>query len=214
MLSTFLTQTSQALQPDYSQITASLLTELVLIQRISAIGGNVSAISNSTFTYGSKFSPSRNDLWVNGLWFTSLALSLSTALMAGLIKQWLQYYVADISGSRRTPRDKACLRHFRFIGLTKWRVRFIVELLPILMNVALLLFFIGLIMFLRILNGPMAWWIVALTSTAYLTYIVTSFVPLIDPQCPYKTSLTWTLHALKELLFTVSFWIRRQSRMM
>ena len=34
--------------------------------------------------------PSAGDVWVNALWFTTLGLSLSTVLVAVLVKQWLQ----------------------------------------------------------------------------------------------------------------------------
>ncbi|KAG6877587.1 hypothetical protein C0993_005805 [Termitomyces sp. T159_Od127] len=91
VVTTFVAQTSQALQPDNLQIMESLLkpiSYLVESQTITSIDG-----------------------WVNGFFFTSLALSLSTALLSVLAKQWLQAYTAIVSGSAET---RALTRHFRF----------------------------------------------------------------------------------------------------
>ncbi|KAJ7500702.1 hypothetical protein B0H11DRAFT_1714075, partial [Mycena galericulata] len=86
VLTTFVAQTSQALSPDNTAISNSILLELVALQRAQANGTSFDLIpaANTSFTV------SRTDIWVNGFWFTSLALSLSTALLAGLAKQWLR----------------------------------------------------------------------------------------------------------------------------
>ncbi|TFY50646.1 hypothetical protein EVG20_g11404, partial [Dentipellis fragilis] len=123
VVTTFVVQSSQSLQPDYSQVSAMLLTELVGLQRAAANGISVNTVPVSAQNATSGFHVARSDQWVNGLWFVSLAFSLATALMAVLVKQWLQYYVSPISG---TGKEKAHTRHFRFAGLEKWHVSGIV----------------------------------------------------------------------------------------
>ncbi|KAL1672406.1 hypothetical protein EV122DRAFT_200024, partial [Schizophyllum commune] len=139
VVTTFVAQSSQALNPDYAQITASLVCELVRLQRAAASGdtGNVptSLPSLEDRTYKT------SDLWVNGLWLASLIFSLSTALIAVLAKQWIQHYIS-LSGG--TPRHRALVRHYRLIGLERWRVPFMIGFLPALLTIALLLFFAGL----------------------------------------------------------------------
>ncbi|KAK0442913.1 hypothetical protein EV421DRAFT_1903881 [Armillaria borealis] len=103
VVTTFVVQTSQSLQPDYTAMSASLLYESVLVQRAIANGSSVNAIAPSPLNPTIAFVPATTDVWVNGLWFTSLFLSLTTALVAVLVKQWLHYYVALPSG---TPRDR------------------------------------------------------------------------------------------------------------
>ncbi|TFY80559.1 hypothetical protein EWM64_g3454 [Hericium alpestre] len=98
VVSTFVVQTAQALQPDYGQITASLLTELVSLQRTAALGQSVDAVPRSVLNATSTFSAAGTDRWVNALWFTSLSFSLATALISVLVKQWLQHYVSAVSG--------------------------------------------------------------------------------------------------------------------
>ncbi|KAJ7486932.1 hypothetical protein FB451DRAFT_957821, partial [Mycena latifolia] len=84
-------------------------------------------------------------LWINGLWFTSLTLSLATALLAVLAKQWLRQYSSFITGSIRT---RALIRQFRYTSLEKWGVRLMIGLLPTLLHAALFIFLGGLVVLL------------------------------------------------------------------
>ncbi|PBK62856.1 hypothetical protein ARMSODRAFT_895242, partial [Armillaria solidipes] len=94
VVTTFVAQTYQNLQVDYAAMSASLLYESVLVQRAIANGSPVTAITPSPLNPSIAFVPATTDVWVNGLWFTSLFLSLTTALVAVLVKQWLHHYVA------------------------------------------------------------------------------------------------------------------------
>ncbi|PBK95500.1 hypothetical protein ARMGADRAFT_926110, partial [Armillaria gallica] len=140
VVTTFVAQTSQSLQVDYNQVTTSLLIELINVQRSASNGSLVNNVPQADLA----FRPSTSDSWVNGLWFTSLSLSLATALFAVLTKQWIHQYMSVPSG---TPRDRCRVRQFRYMGLQQWRVAFIIGLLPVLMSVSLAVFLVGLILF-------------------------------------------------------------------
>ncbi|KAK0492154.1 hypothetical protein EDD18DRAFT_1026800, partial [Armillaria luteobubalina] len=146
VVTTFVAQTYQNLQVDYTAMSASLLYESVLVQRAIANGSSANSIAPSPLNPTIVFVPATSDVWVNGLWFTSLFLSLTTALVAVLVKQWLHHYVALPSG---TPRDRSLTRQFRYAGFQKWRVEVIIGLLPVLMHLALAIFFVGLVIFLQ-----------------------------------------------------------------
>ncbi|KAK0441436.1 hypothetical protein EV421DRAFT_1711789, partial [Armillaria borealis] len=146
VVTTFVVQTSQSLQPDYAAISASLLYESVLVQRAIANGSSADSIAPSPLNPTITFVPATTDVWVNGLWFSSLFLSLTTALVAVLVKQWLHHYVALPSG---TPRDRSLTRQFRYAGFQKWHVQVIIGLLPVLMHLALAIFLVGLVIFLQ-----------------------------------------------------------------
>ncbi|KAK0442866.1 hypothetical protein EV421DRAFT_1681148, partial [Armillaria borealis] len=146
VVTTFVVQTSQSLQPDYAAMSASLLYESVLVQRAIANGSPINAIAPSPLNPTIAFVPATTDVWVNGLWFTSLFLSLTTALVAVLVKQWLHHYVALPSG---TPRDRSFTRQCRYGGFEKWHVQVIIGLLPVLMHLALAIFLVGLVIFLH-----------------------------------------------------------------
>ncbi|KAK0225024.1 hypothetical protein EDD85DRAFT_795257 [Armillaria nabsnona] len=98
-VTTFVAKTYQNLQADYTPMSASLLSELVLIQRAIANGSSVDAISSSPLNPSIVFVLATTDVSVNGLWFVRL------------IKQWLHHYVVLPS---RTPRDRSFTRQFRY----------------------------------------------------------------------------------------------------
>ncbi|PBK78479.1 hypothetical protein ARMSODRAFT_42546 [Armillaria solidipes] len=191
VVTTFVVQTSQSLQADYSEMSANLLFELINIQRAIASGASLDTVAPSPLNPNITFIASATSVWVNGLWFTSLALSLTTALVSVLVKQWLHHYMALPSG---TPRERSLLRQFRFAGLQKWRVLGIIGLLPVLMHIALAIFFIGLVIFLGPLRESIAWVVGTITVIACTAYLMAHILPLIFPQCPYRTSLCDLLH--------------------
>ncbi|KAF9013836.1 hypothetical protein BDZ89DRAFT_896723, partial [Hymenopellis radicata] len=145
VVTAFVAQTSQALQMPSDTILTSLVYELVNIQRASHNGTSVDDVPFSALTPASTEPQSSSIVWVNGLWFVSLSLSLTTALLSVLVKQWFHQYVSMPSG---TPRDRSLIRQYRFSGLQKWHVPMIVGLLPVLMHGAVAVFFCGLIVYL------------------------------------------------------------------
>ncbi|KAK0231796.1 hypothetical protein EDD85DRAFT_775223, partial [Armillaria nabsnona] len=142
VVSAFVIQSAQSLQPDNTAVSASLLIELVGYQRAAS---DTSSIPLSPFYPAISFSPSTTDVWVNSLWFISLTLSLITALVAVLTKQWLHQYISVISD---TPLNQGRIRQCRYMGLEKWHVPVIIGFLPILLHVSLFLFFLGLCIYL------------------------------------------------------------------
>ncbi|KAK0226645.1 hypothetical protein IW262DRAFT_1543037 [Armillaria fumosa] len=187
VVSAFVSQTYQNLQADYTQVSASLLFEMVLIQRAVANGSSLDNVPVSSLNPYTKFTPAITDVWVNGLWFTSLSLSLTTALVAVLVKQWPHHYIALPSG---TPQERSHVRQYRYGGFQKWHVFVIVGLLPVLMHLALGIFFVGLTVFLVPLRPSLSWVIGVGTVAAYATYLITIFLPILYPQCPYRTPLS------------------------
>ncbi|SJL03734.1 uncharacterized protein ARMOST_07091 [Armillaria ostoyae] len=203
VVTTFVAQTSQSLQVDYGQVTASLLIELIDVQRSAANGSLVNDIPRSDLT----FRPSTSDSWVNGLWFTSLSLSLSTALFAVLTKQWIHQYMSVPSG---TPRDRCRLRQFRYMGLQRWGVDLIIGLLPVLMSASLAVFLVGLVLFIIPLRVSIASVVGSVTFLAFAAYLITNFLPILYPSCPYKTPLSQYIFPLYTYITrNISFkWIK------
>ncbi|KAF9003163.1 hypothetical protein BDZ89DRAFT_901774, partial [Hymenopellis radicata] len=134
-------RTFHSLRINYKEVMAILMEELLELQRAAADGRSVEDVPRSI----TEFVAGQADLWVNGLWFTSFALSLLVAILAMLVKQWLRQYTAYTSGD---ARHVVRVRHFRLMSLEKWRVPQVIALLPVLMHLMLGLFFAGLVVFL------------------------------------------------------------------
>ncbi len=202
VVTTFIVQTYQSLQADYTQASAMLLLELVSIQRALANGTSLDAIPKSSYNPSTTFIPSRGSVWVNGLWLTSLVLSLSTALIAVLVKQWLHHYTALPSG---TSRERSHTRQFRHAGFQKWQVFAIVGLLPVTMHAALAIFFLGLVIFLVPLQVSLSWIVGSITAFVYVAYMISVFLPIFFCQCPYRTPLSNVAYTLYHLSSVFAF---------
>ncbi|TRM61244.1 hypothetical protein BD626DRAFT_584611 [Schizophyllum amplum] len=206
VVTTLVVQSAAALQSNYALISASLTAELIDIQRAWAAGSPVDSVPRSKLTLDS-LTASALDYWCNGFWFTSLALSLSAALMAVLIKQWLQAYSGHVSG---TPRHQALVRQFRLIGIERWNVPLIVGLLPMLLHLSLMLFFIGLALYIMTFDTAIAGVVIAIAIAVYSLYFAANILPMVDCQCPYRTPLSqYGFIAFRYILTWTFGWLRR-----
>ena len=77
-----------------------------------------------------------------------------------------------------------------------------------LLHVSLLLFFIGLVLYVRQSDPVMSKGIFFITAVFYMVYFTTSFLPVLFPQCPYRSPLStggiwlkslgaWLVHAMR-----------------
>ncbi|KAG8732666.1 hypothetical protein FRC10_000776, partial [Ceratobasidium sp. 414] len=139
------------------------------------------------------FSPSMSARWINGLWYTALALSLAAALVAMLAKEWLMSFVA----SRPRPAYAHALVHQeRLQGLSWWRALHIIDLLPTMLHVSLLLFSIGLMVYLWALDTAIAIIVAAITGVTVLFYIGTALLGATCRCCPFVTQMSKYFRAI------------------
>ncbi|KAF9042609.1 hypothetical protein BDZ89DRAFT_944117 [Hymenopellis radicata] len=209
VVTSFLVQVSQSLQADFIEMSAVLLHDLVSIQLAIAQGVPIANSTTPSLNPASAFSPDGIQVWINGLWVTSLTASLIVALATVLVKQWLHHYVSLPSG---TPGVRSHIRQFRFMGLQRWRVHVIIGLLPITMHVSLTLFLSGLALFFVPLRLSLAWTIGVLTVIVCTLYIIGNIIPIFFPDCPYKTPLTDFINSLFHYSAVVWQSVRRGAR--
>ncbi|KAG6901206.1 hypothetical protein C0995_015399 [Termitomyces sp. Mi166 len=195
VVTTFVAQTSQALQPDNTQITVSLLFEISQLLRAIGNSTEMSAVPAAALDPGNR-TYSSTDVWVNGLFFTSLSLSLSTALLTVLAKQWIQAYAAIVPGGAKT---RAMIRHFRFQGLTKWKLGRVIEILPLVLHSSVAIFFVGLALYVSQLSSPLCGVVSIITALTFVFYFGTSMLPAFDIACPYRIPFMFSL--AKPLVF-------------
>lgn len=79
------------------------------------------------------------------------------------------------------------MRHLRYEGLIQWGVFEIVAILPLMLQLALVLFFIGLSGFLRTLYPVLGWFVTTLIVIWLLLFSTSTFAPVFFSQCPYTT---------------------------
>jgi hypothetical protein len=205
VLTAFVVESYQKLSPD----TSSQM--LVVMQQVSAQMASFNTpigTINSTYqpllpipaTREQPFEPSSSDIRVNVLWFASLLFSLITASFGILIKQWLREYLAVTNPS---PQARLRIRHFRYPELERWMVFEIAAVLPVLQQLSLALFFIGLCYFTESVHSSIGRTTLPLVAGWAFCFTTVTILPLFFPRCPYKTTL------LKRLLVSAHFGLAR-----
>ncbi|KAL6304447.1 hypothetical protein BKA93DRAFT_720853, partial [Sparassis latifolia] len=147
----------------------------------------------------------------NALWFASLVCSLASASIGISVKQWLNHYTTRNS---TISRQSVRIRQFRYRGLIRWRVVNIKNFLPVLLQTALSLFFLGLLLILWNMNRVVASTTTALVVSLALFTSSTVMLPAIACDSPYKSAPAWwfflVTRYLKHRLRTILYKIVRQ----
>jgi hypothetical protein len=172
------------LQQDPAEISAALLLQIARSQQRLESG---SLDMNSTLIESPPFIPTAIARWINGLWFTALALSLAAALVAMLAKEWLAEFITT---TVRPPYEYALLRQAKYNGLISWGALHIIALLPTLLHLSLLFFSLGTILFLWDLDEAIALVIIFVAGSTAFFYIATAILGAIFESCPFVTCIS------------------------
>ncbi|TRM59216.1 hypothetical protein BD626DRAFT_462651 [Schizophyllum amplum] len=150
---------------------------------------------------------------INTLWFSSLTLSLSSALIGIVSKQWLREFLRETGHSHQTNMS---VRQIKYEGLMEWYVGPIIATIPLMLQSALFLFLIGIIDLLWHLQTSVATIITTLGSSTMFFFIITTILPGIQYirhhrgsrlhviyQFPFKSPQAWLF--LKSSVSIINF---------
>ncbi|KAK7038461.1 hypothetical protein R3P38DRAFT_545759 [Favolaschia claudopus] len=201
VLTAFLIESYKTLNPDPDDLTVLLLTR-ISEQIVASANGNTSNIPPPLELNDG--GPTRAALACNALWFLSLGLSLSCALIATLLEQWAREFLhkTDIHSA---PVIRARVFSFLYYGLRRFNMHAIVDIIPLLLHLSLLLFFSGLVAFLVPVNTGIALIAAVMLFVVAATYSVLTVFPLRYLDSPYRTPLTglfWRLYQYFKIQWT------------
>ncbi|KAJ3546211.1 hypothetical protein NM688_g5540 [Phlebia brevispora] len=201
VLTAFVIESYQSLSPDPMAPVIHLLGRIADQTQSYTISSNT---INSTFRpdplhVARAFEPPLSAVRVNQLWFASLAITLITASFAMLVKQWLREYLAM---DYTSPHERLRARQFRHPGLAAWKVFEIAGLLPLLLQLALGLFFLGMCIFTWTVNSGVGKGSTVLVGGWLFLFTGATLAPVVSPRCPYKMFL------LKNIMIKVRRGIR------
>ena len=163
---------------------------------------------------------SASSIRINVFWFMSLVLSLTSALIGIVSLQWLrehQNYPPSLSS-----KDKFAIFGMRAEGLEAWYVPQILSSLPLFLQSALVLFFVGLIDFLLVSSSTVAIPVVicagiplaflAFTTTSSALQIFVFCLPVIYSrqvpiQVPYKSTQSRLFRQTLAISATIFTWL-------
>ena len=174
-------------------------------QQIASIAPQVSVPSTPPPPYPA-FHPSVTDIRVNAYWLTGLVCSLSAALFAVLVRQWVRSYM-QVFQRYDHPLKRARFRQFFIEGARSMRMTAVV--VPSLIHVLLALFFVGLAD--SMLNSNTAVGVVT-TITVCLSasfYLYSVLAHLRSLHSPYQTLI---LRQIQKLLppYSYNHFLRKQ----
>ena len=182
------------LQPNTADLTLAVLVH------VSGQLGNLSASSSQPFV-PRDFTVSGSAATVNGLFFTSLSLILFAAFLAMLIRGWLQHFDRGLRAIT-IPDIRAKEREKRLQSLERYHITALVALLPILVQVALALFSVGLVLFLLPIYSPIAYVALSVFSVPLFIYTISGVISLFDPFAPFSSLLTRKLSEFGQIYRT------------
>ncbi|KAJ7245450.1 hypothetical protein C8J57DRAFT_1141074, partial [Mycena rebaudengoi] len=159
--SAFIIQIQPELQQDPNEVTQQLLRILIHNANQSLFSDVDLAESNSGTT--------TTIVIVQSFLYASLFSTLLAALLAVLGKQWLMHY--DAAGGRGTLAERGLERQRKYDGLQRWKFTLVMEMFPLLLQLALLLFSAALSVYLSTISCPIAIIVITLTSLGALAYI-------------------------------------------
>ncbi|KAF8809441.1 hypothetical protein BYT27DRAFT_6519587 [Phlegmacium glaucopus] len=191
VLTAFLVDASKKLKPDPTDQTNALLNQtVVLLAQISQqLRPNGSQTIISPLQPLELFKLKSSDLRVNIFWHMSLGFSITAALGATLVQQWVRDYLQlfqRLSGSLERSR----MRQYLFHGLSSNHMSLLVESIPAFIHISLFLFFIGLGESLFATNHAVAITTTTTIGFCAVCYIACSVFPILYPQTPFHTPLS------------------------
>ncbi|KAK7030312.1 hypothetical protein VNI00_014234 [Paramarasmius palmivorus] len=178
IVTAFLIESYQWLQEDPKDTTVVILTQI--FHQLNA----------SSIQEPEPFTPDASSIRINCFWFLSLIFSLTSALFGLLCKQWLQEHQRDVP--TRTPGEDLALRKLRRDSFEKWGVVSFLSALPILLEIAVILFFVGVLDFLWTLQPIVFSICLAAISLSVGLYFLTTILPTITiPHDQARFISTW-----------------------
>ena len=184
-LSAFLIELLSRLEEDPKDVIQDILIYQTLMMRNASLGPYEPPT----------FSPPNHIVAVNALFYASLSLMLLAAFIAMLIKNWVREFDRGLRGMS-IAEQRAKTREFRYQGLVHWKLSGMVAILPILIQISLLLFSIGLALFLFHIDTYSSAIIIAALGIGFLFYAITTSISAVITSSPFRSPLSRGLGAL------------------
>ncbi|KAI9433205.1 hypothetical protein H4582DRAFT_1011670 [Lactarius indigo] len=192
----------------YQQQNVALLAQIS--NNVSSIASAIAPRASTQSTPPSSyppFAPTASDVRISTFWFMSLVFSLSAALLATLVQQWVRDYM-HVFQRYSNPLKSARLRQYLYEGAEGWYMPVVAESVPGLVHVSLFLFFLGLGDSLLNLNRTVGVTIIVLITICGFLYALSTFTPIANPQSPYQNPFSRMIWYLKQKVHPRRFFDR------
>jgi hypothetical protein len=178
-LSAFLIELLGRLEQDPLDIIQDVLIYQTQMMRNSSLGPYVPA----------DFSPPEHIVVVNALFYPSLGVMILAAFIAMLIKSWVREFDRGLR-AMSLPEQRAKTREFRYLGMEHWKLPEMVGILPSLIQISLLLFAIGLVIFLFHISKPSCGVTTTIFGIGILYYAMATSISVVVSSSPFHSPLS------------------------
>ena len=176
--SAFILDVQSQLQPDTGDETVALLRVLIYKIDNTTFGDDIPSIPQWA-------GPPRAIVQVQAILYASLAISLFSAFLAMLGKQWLNRYAStDLRG---TAIERSQNRQRKLDAIAAWYFDHVMESLPLMLQIALLLLGCALSRYLWEINTTVASVVLGVTSFGVIFYLFIVVAGSASDSCPYQT---------------------------
>ncbi|KAF8261200.1 hypothetical protein EI94DRAFT_822625 [Lactarius quietus] len=188
VVATLLQVAAPSLQPSSQDASAFYLANVY--QLLSSENGSQYTIPSSISSLDpASFAVPTSAVWVNSLWFLSLAISITCALLATLLQQWARRYLR-LTNPRCSPHKRARIRAFFAEGVQNRYLPWTVEALPTLLHISLFLFFAGLGVYLFGIHQTVFSVVMAWVGLCVVVYAYVTALPIVYKDSPYHAPLS------------------------
>ena len=147
------------------------------------------------------FSPPSYAVAVNALFFASLGVVLIAAFLCMLVKGWIRELDRKLRGIPDLQK-RAVIKELREQGLARWWFPEIITILPSLIHLSLVLFFVGLALYLLQVHILPAYLSISIFGFGVAVYIVSIFISAIDEFSPFRSMYSRALGVLYRRLYS------------
>ena len=204
VVTAFIIESYKGLKQDSTDISNILLLRILAQIEGRANGTDITPQSLTIPT----FTPTHSVIRVNTLWFLSLIFSLATVLIGIIALQWLREHLRPRTDLE--PEIEFSLHHLNVESLDRWYLLQIFTALPLLLQLALVLFLGGVLEFLWSLNSIVATPVAVAIGSSLFFLLWTTILPTIQAlslflprwpwgniprsPCPYRSPQSWAFH--------------------
>jgi hypothetical protein len=191
--SAFIIEVNSQLQSNPGDETAALLRVLIYKIDNTTFGNDIPSLPQWT-------GPPRAMVHVQAILFASLAASLFSAFLAMLGKQWLNRY--DATDTRGSIIERCQNRQGKLDGIVAWYFDYVMELLPLMLQAALLLLSCALSQYLWDISITVMLVVLGVTSFGVFFYLFIAIAGAISDSCPYQTPGSHLLRYLGQKIYS------------
>jgi len=192
------------LKPDTGDLTVELLIH---------ISSQLNNVSMPAYT-PQPFAAEQPYVIANALCFASLAVLLVASLLAMLVKGWIRDFHHNLP-PHKLAEKRAKEREYRFRGLIANKMPEIVASLPILIQLALILFCVALLVHLNQADVHIMIATGCIFSSILLFYLITTIIAVYDSSAPFPSPLSRflirTIQWINRFPSRMIRWIERRS---